>query len=90
MITVFETDVLVEQALELADTKPLESGAEMLFCGGQDPAAVECAPWSGVSPVGGAIMGENGICEKSMPAVPGAVNFAIARKMHIAERQGQR
>ena len=86
MITAFETDVLVEQALELADTKPLESGTEMLFCDGKDPAAVEFAAWSRGSPVSGAIVSENGICEMSMPALPGAsVSSAIAKKLHTAE-----
>ena len=87
----FETDVLAKEALELGGATPPARGAETLFCGGEGPATVECEPWSRGSPVGGAIMGENGICEKSMPAMPGAgLNFAVAGEMRTAERQGQR
>ena len=82
--------MLAKEALELRGTMPPARTAETLFCGGEGMAVVECRPWSRGSPVGGAIMGENGICEKSMPAVPGAgLNFAIAGKMCTAERQGQ-
>ena len=86
----FETNVLANEALEFRGATPLARGAETLFCGGEGPAAVECRPWSRGSPVGGAIMGENGIYKKSMPAVPGAgLNFAVVGDMRTAEHQDQ-
>ena len=82
----FETDVLAKEALELGGATPPARGADTLFCGGEGPAAVECEPWSRGSPVSGAIVSENGICEMSMPALPGAsVSSAIAKKLHTAE-----
>ena len=78
----FETNVLAKEALELRGATPPARGAETLFCGGEGPATVECRPWSQGSPVSGAIMGENGICEKSKPVIPGAgLNFAVAGEM---------
>ena len=62
----------------------------MLFCGREGPAAVECEPWSLEPPVSGTIRSENGICEKSMPVVPGAgLNLKGAGDMCTAEPQGQ-
>ena len=75
-----DTDVLVRELFEFDGAVPPASGAEtLLVCGVGPTGAVWPAGSGAACEPAVCIIGANGICDKSNPAMPGAgLNLAVA------------